>query len=74
MKSTARVVLMGNFIIAKSEGEKSLRSPRFRSEDNIKINLRETRVNDSGVLGCHGEMQFHFIPDVSKDRTAWKGF
>jgi hypothetical protein len=38
------------------------------------MNLKETRVNDSGVLGCHGELQFHFIPDVSKGRTAWKNF
>jgi hypothetical protein len=30
MKSTGHVERMGNFIIAKSEGEKSLRSPRFR--------------------------------------------
>jgi len=30
------------------------------------MNLKEPRVNDSGVVGCHGELQFHFIPDVSK--------
>ena len=63
---------MGNSIIAESEGEKSLRSPRFRLEDNIKMNLKGTRVNDSDVLGCYGELQFHFIPDVSKCRTSWE--
>ena len=73
-KSSGHVERMGNFIIAKSEEEKSLRSPRFRLEDNIKMNLKETRVNDSRVLGCYGELRFHFIPDVSKGRTAWKNF
>jgi len=38
------------------------------------MNLMEPRVNDSGVVGCHGELQFHFIPDVSKGRTTWKNF
>ena len=71
MKSTGHVERMGNFIIAKSEGAKSLRCPRFRLEDNINMNLKKTRVNDSGVLGCYGELQFHFISDVSKGRTAW---
>jgi hypothetical protein len=64
MKSTGRVGGIWSVIIAKSEGEKLLRSPRFRFGDNTKMDLKEPVENDSGVLECCCELRCCFISEV----------
>lgn len=59
-KSTGHVEGIWSVIIAKSEGEKLLRSPRFRFGDNTKMDLKEPLENDSGRC----ELRCCFISEV----------
>ena len=49
-------------LVGKSEGKRSLGRPRFRWEDNIKMDLQE--------VGCGG---MDWI-EVAQDRDRWRAF
>jgi hypothetical protein len=66
VKSAGHVERIGSFIVAKSEGDKSVRSATFKLDDNIKMNLKERHESNSSLLVYHGELQCHFMSDVSK--------
>jgi hypothetical protein len=48
-------------LVGKSEGERPLGRPRYRSEDNIKMDLKE--------IGLEGMDWIH----LAKDRERWQG-